>query len=217
MGRVLQILGLHMLPNLKFMMCGVLFCFLLFAVTGAGVMLPDSRTHVGETPEIGRPMMQRSIAGVPAQSQFYRMTVARRDDELEQLRERASSEIAGGAQQPPAMAEVRAEASPGYGAEPPAQVSAAETRSDDRADEADPPQVAVLSPPAAEDSQPSPRLVNVPLPPPRPAAFFSSGLHRQVRMFHHKRRAALQHDTAAQGSGQSGAASQGMATGYTPP
>jgi hypothetical protein len=205
-----------MLPNLKFMMCGILFCFLLFAVTGAGVMLPDSRTHVGETPEIGRPMMQRSIAEIPAPSQFYRMTVVRRSDELEQLRERTSLEIAGASPQPPAMAEVSAEGSPGDDVEPPAQVSAAETRSDDHPGEADPdpPQVAALSSPVAgEDSQPGPRLVNVPLPLPRPVVF--SGPHREVRVFHHKRRAALQHDTAAQG--QSGAANKGSATGYTPP
>ncbi len=200
-----------MLPNLKFMICGILFCFLLFAVTGAGVMLPDSRTHVGETPEIGRPMMQRSIAEIPAQSQFYRMTVARRSDELEQLRERASVEIAATPPQPPAMPEVRAEGSPAGDVDQPVQVSAAEARSDDRPDEADPAQVAAVSSPTAEDRESAPRPVNVPLPPPRPAVF--SGLHRQVRTFHHRRRAALQHDTASPG----GPVSQGPATGYTPP
>jgi hypothetical protein len=204
-----------MLPNLKFMMCGIMFCFLLFAVTGAGVMLPDSRTHIGETPEIGRPMMQRSIAEIPVQSQFYRMTVERRSDELEQLRARTSLEIAGASPQPPTMAEVKAEGSPGDDVEPPAQLSAAQAGSDDRPNEADPPQVAALSSLATEDSQPGPRLVNVPLPPPRPAVF--GGLHRHVRMFHQKRRAALQHDTAPQGSGQSSAASQGIAAGYAPP
>jgi hypothetical protein len=79
-------MGLHMLPNLKFLVCGILFCVLLFAVTGAGVMLPDSRTHIGEMPEIGRPMMQRSMADVPAQAQVYMATAARRNDELERLR-----------------------------------------------------------------------------------------------------------------------------------
>jgi len=63
--------GLHMLPNLKFLICGILFCVLLFVMTGAGVMLPDSRTHIGEMPEIGRPMMQRVMAEEPALAQFH--------------------------------------------------------------------------------------------------------------------------------------------------
>src|SRR5262249_58557107 len=84
----------HMLPNLKFLICGILFCFLLFAVTGAGVMLPDSRTHIGEMPEIGRPMMQRSMAEASAQAQLYMATVARRSDELERVRVGAPVEFA---------------------------------------------------------------------------------------------------------------------------
>jgi hypothetical protein len=82
--------GLHMLPNLKFLFCGVVFGLLLFAVTGAGVMLPDSRTRVGEMPEIGRPMMQQAVAEEPAPAQFYTMTLARRSEELERLRGHAS-------------------------------------------------------------------------------------------------------------------------------
>src|SRR5260370_39029877 len=89
-----------MLPNLKFLVCGILFCVLLFAAAGAGVMLPDSRTHIGEMPEIGRPMMQRSMADVPAQAQVYMMTVARRSDELERLREPAAVETAPAQQEP---------------------------------------------------------------------------------------------------------------------
>jgi hypothetical protein len=87
----LQPVGLDMLPDLRFLICGVLFCFLLFAVTGAGVRLPDARTRVGETPEIGRPMMQRSIAETPAPARFYMMAAARRTDELERLREQPAS------------------------------------------------------------------------------------------------------------------------------
>ena len=33
--------GLHMLPNLKILICGVVLGPLLFVVTGAGVLLPD--------------------------------------------------------------------------------------------------------------------------------------------------------------------------------
>jgi hypothetical protein len=82
-----------MLPNLRIVICGVVFGPLLFAVTGAGVFLPDSNTRVGEVPEISRPMMQRVIADEPAQAQFHFMTLARRSEELERLRERAAVEI----------------------------------------------------------------------------------------------------------------------------
>jgi hypothetical protein len=78
-----------MLPNLKLLVCGILFCFLLFAAAGTGVMLPDARTHVGEMPEIGRPMMQRSMAEAPAQAGIYMMAAARRSDEPERLGELA--------------------------------------------------------------------------------------------------------------------------------
>jgi hypothetical protein len=208
-----------MLPNLAFMVCGILFCFLLFAATGAGIMLPDSRTRIGEMPEIGRPMMQRSMADVPAQSQVYMMTAARRSDELERLRERVSVEIAAAPAQPePAPSKPAAEAmtdgSPDDHMEPPVQVFVAESESGDRRDEAGPPQVAALSSPAVEDDEPVPRVVNVPLPPPRPAVF--NGLYRHVRTFQHRRRAAPQHDTAPQAAGQGSAASQGIATGYPP-
>jgi hypothetical protein len=86
--------GLHMLPNLKILICGVVFGLLLFAVTGAGVLLPDSNTRVGEMPQISRPMMQRMIADEPSQAQFHTMMVARRGGELERLRERAALEVA---------------------------------------------------------------------------------------------------------------------------
>ncbi len=75
-----------MLPSLKFFICGVLFCVLLFILAGAGVVTPDSRTHIGEMPEVGRPMMQRSMAEMPAQTQVYMMAAARRSDEMEQPR-----------------------------------------------------------------------------------------------------------------------------------
>jgi hypothetical protein len=83
-----------MLPNLKFLVGGILFCILLFAVAGAGVMAPDSRTRIGEMPEIGRPMMQRSMADLPVQAQVNTMTAARRSDEREWLSEAAPVEAA---------------------------------------------------------------------------------------------------------------------------
>ena len=86
--------GLHMLPNLKILICGVVVALLLFAVTGAGVLLPESYTRVGEMPEVGRPMMQRMIADAPAQAQLHILTLARRGEELDRLRERAAIEVA---------------------------------------------------------------------------------------------------------------------------
>ena len=64
-----------MLPDLKFLLCGVLFCVLLFVAAG-GVTLPESPTHVGEMPEIARPMMQESIAWTPPPPVFAMVAVS---------------------------------------------------------------------------------------------------------------------------------------------
>jgi hypothetical protein len=82
-----------MLPNLKILICGAVFALLLFVVTGAGVMLPESYTRVGEIPQVSRPMMQRMITDDPAQAQFQVLTLARRNEELDRLRERAALEV----------------------------------------------------------------------------------------------------------------------------
>jgi hypothetical protein len=221
-----------MLPNLKFLICGILFCVLLFVVTGAGVMLPDSRTHIGEMPEIGRPMMQRSMADVPAQTQVYVMT-ARRNDELERLREPAPAQTepdSAKADQPnpgqpnpdspkpdlvatvtpdgPQTSNPAATANGAAGEDeamsvpvpPAAATPPAEARSDDQPNEAVPlPQVVALAPASAEDSPAIiRRFVNVPLPPPRPADL--GGLPGHARIFHHRRRALPQYDTAISGA-----------------
>jgi len=83
-----------MLPNLKIMIGAVMFAVILFAVTGAGVFMPGTYTRIGEMPEIGRPMMQRMIADEPAQAQFHILTLTRRSEELDRLRERAALEVA---------------------------------------------------------------------------------------------------------------------------
>lgn len=75
-----------MLPNFKYLICGLVLGLLLFAAAGAGAVLPDSHTRVGEMPEIGRPMMLRAIAEEPATAQFHMMAVVRRARELERLR-----------------------------------------------------------------------------------------------------------------------------------
>jgi hypothetical protein len=85
--------GPHMLPNLKIVICAVMFAVIAFAVTGAGVHLPETYTRIGEMPEIGRPMMQRMITDEPGQAQFHILTLTRRGEELDRLRERAALEV----------------------------------------------------------------------------------------------------------------------------
>jgi hypothetical protein len=82
-----------MLPNFKVVICAIMFAVLLFAVTGAGVVIPDTYTRVGEMPEVGRPMMQRMITDEPGQAQFYTLSLTRRGGELDGLRERTVVEI----------------------------------------------------------------------------------------------------------------------------
>jgi len=196
-----------MLPNLKILICGAVFAPLLFAVTGAGVVLPDSYTRVGEMPEIGRPMMQRMIADEPAQAQFYIMTVARRSEELERLRELAVLEVAPAVApaQPdldlvkPAVVEnpvpdsilatdVMAPTPQPTGAMGIVSGTAAgsvhlrpaEIRAE-ASDDADLMQVAALlpTPVDADLSERAPVLLKVPLPPLRPTARIG-GIHRRV-------------------------------------
>jgi hypothetical protein len=85
--------GLHMLPNFRIVIGAVMFAVLLFAITGAGVVMPDTYKRVGEVPEIGRTMMQRMITDEPAQAQFLALTLMRRADELGRLQERIALEV----------------------------------------------------------------------------------------------------------------------------
>jgi len=68
-----------MLPDLKFLVCGLLFCIALFVAAGA-ITLPESPIHVGEMPDIARPMMQESIT-VPPPVPVIAMMVTPRSDE----------------------------------------------------------------------------------------------------------------------------------------
>jgi hypothetical protein len=204
---------LKMLPNLRFLICGVLFCFLLFAVTGAGVMLPDTRTRVGEMPEIGRPMMQQSMMDASTQAQFYMTMVARRTNELE--RERAAS---APAQPEPDLPKLEVIANPvlsegktGEDAEASVQVPNVESARDDVPPD---PRVAALAPAPLESGEPVPIvpiLGRIPLPPRRPALF--SGLRHRVRMLRSRHRPTQLRDAAGQG----GIAAPGAAATQTAP
>ena len=185
--------GLHMLPNLKILIGGVVFALFLFAVTGTGVLLPESYTRVGEMPEIGRPMMQRMIADEPAQAQFHIMTVARRSEELDRLRERSARDVAPAQPESdllkPAVVEnpVTDNILTTDAAAPALQSSAAtgiapgtaslqgrptEIETDVAPDNGQPVQVAALSPTSADAdlTERAPSVLQVPLPPQRPAA-----------------------------------------------
>ncbi|HMA73692.1 MAG TPA: hypothetical protein VKP67_19745 [Xanthobacteraceae bacterium] len=194
-----------MLPNLRILICGVVFGPLLFAATGAGVLRPDSYTRVGEMPEVSRPMMQRVIVDEPAQAQFHLMNVARRSEELERLRERSVLEVASVLAQPesdlsgpailenPASDDISATDMAAPGARPSGgtgtvpetssgsvQVRAAEIETD-AAPRADPVLVATLPSSSAEADQieRAPSLLKVPLPPLRlPPG--TGGIHRHV-------------------------------------
>ncbi len=163
-----------MLPNLNFVVGGILFCIFLFAAAGTGVMLPDSRTHIGEMPAIGRTMMQQSIAETPAQIRIYMTAVTPRSEEPG----RAGEETAQGP--PAALTPLSDTAENGNGGTGGGAV----------------PLVAATTLPAAEDGAAVAPFVNVPLPPPRPAVF---GGPRQRRF--HRKQPLLQHlDTAIPGS-----------------
>jgi len=163
-----------MLPNLKFLIGGVVFVLLLFAVTGASVTLPDSYTRVGSPPEIGRPMMQGMIAEEPAKAQFYATMVVRRNEELQRLRERDLFrdlvEVASAPMRTESNLQQRALTCP------------AEKRPDDF----DRTRTATALPTSADIglNKPAPGLTKVPLPPARRA--ITNGIHR--RAFHRRRR-----------------------------
>ena len=76
-----------MLPNFTVVICGAILTVLMLAVTGSGLVAPETHTRVGAMPEVGRPMMQRMIAAPAGQAQFAAFELARRTEELVRLRD----------------------------------------------------------------------------------------------------------------------------------
>jgi hypothetical protein len=76
-----------MLPNFTVVICGAVLTVIMLAVTGSGLIAPETRTRIGEMPEVGRPMMQRMIAEQAGQAQFAVMDLSRRAEELGRLRD----------------------------------------------------------------------------------------------------------------------------------
>jgi hypothetical protein len=223
--------ALQMLPNVKFLICGILFCVLLFAAAGAGVTLPESRTHIGEMPEVGRPMLQQSMAEAPPRTRVYMMMVSRGGDEPQRLRGETADgmaattqprpdlpppdilkDVPNGLAKPGAVVAAEPPASP-----PPVQREAdaatgtalrrgAQSNGDDRPNEAAPPEVATLAPAAAEDGATPAPFVNVPLPPPRRTML--NGRRHGQRMPYRGYSIVQHHITAEATDGQSPAAAR---------
>jgi hypothetical protein len=87
-----------MLPNLKIVIGGILAFVLLLAVTGAGIVTAPTYTRIGTTPEVSHPMMQRIFAEDVSAPALGAAVLARREAELDSLRELAPS--TGGADSP---------------------------------------------------------------------------------------------------------------------
>jgi hypothetical protein len=78
-----------MLPNFTIVICGAILTVMMLAVAGSGLITPETRTRIGEMPEVGRPMMQRMISEQAAQAQFAALDASRRAEEIGRLRDLA--------------------------------------------------------------------------------------------------------------------------------
>jgi hypothetical protein len=78
-----------MLPNFTIVICGAILTVMMLAVTGSGLVTPETRTRIGEMPEIGRPMVQRMIPEQAGQAQFAALDLSRRTEEIGRLRDLA--------------------------------------------------------------------------------------------------------------------------------
>jgi hypothetical protein len=78
-----------MLPNFTIVICGAILTVMMLAVTGSGLVTPETRTRIGEMPEVGRPMVQRMIPEQAGQAQFAALDLSRRAEEIGRLRDLA--------------------------------------------------------------------------------------------------------------------------------
>jgi hypothetical protein len=82
-----------MLPSYKTVIGVVLLSAVLFVMTGAGVVMPETYTRIGEMPEISRPMMQGMITDGAGQARFHVLNLTRRAEEIDKLRMLAALEV----------------------------------------------------------------------------------------------------------------------------
>jgi hypothetical protein len=85
-----------MLPNFTIVVCGAVLTVIMLAVTGSGLITPETRTRIGEMPEVGRPMMQRMITEEAGRTQFAVLDLSRRVEELGRLRDLVAPAPAAG-------------------------------------------------------------------------------------------------------------------------
>ena len=146
-----------MLPNFTIVICGAILTVMMLAVTGSGLITPETRTRIGEMPEVGRPMMQRMISEPAGQAQFAALELSRRAQEIGRLRDLV----------PPALVSERAPAV-GEGepvqeaAKEPAPVSVAAGHPDEPA--------ALAAPAVAAAPAPAPVVIAAVAPVPPPAS-----------------------------------------------
>jgi hypothetical protein len=74
-----------MLPNFTIVICGAVVTVIMLAVTGSGLITPETRTRIGAMPEVGRPMMQHLIAEPAGQARIAILEVERRAEEIGRL------------------------------------------------------------------------------------------------------------------------------------
>jgi hypothetical protein len=82
-----------MLPSYKTVIGVLLLSAVLFVMTGAGVVMPETYTRIGEMPEISRPMMQGMITDGAGDARFHILNLTRRAAELDKLRMLAALEV----------------------------------------------------------------------------------------------------------------------------
>jgi hypothetical protein len=135
-----------MLPNFTIVICGAILTVMMLAVTGSGVVTPETRTRIGEMPEIGRPMVQRMIPEQAGQAQFAALDLSRRAEEIGRLRDLA----------PPALVSEPASAARDVElVQEPAKEPAPEPVATEHPDEPAAPVVTAAPPPAAPQTDDS--------------------------------------------------------------
>jgi hypothetical protein len=146
-----------MLPNFTIVICGAILTVMMLAVAGSGLITPETRTRIGEMPEVGRPMMQRMISEPAGQAQFAALEVSRRAEEIGRLRDLA----------PPALVSAPAPAArDGEPVQEPAQEPAKEPTQSVAAEHPDEP----TAPAVAAVAVPGAVIVAAVAPAPPPAA-----------------------------------------------
>lgn len=148
-----------MLPNFTIVVCAAVLTVIMLAVTGSGLITPETRTRIGAMPEVGRPMMQGMITEEAGRMQFAVLELSRRTEELGRLRDLvAPAPVAGPATAFPDGEPGREAAREPVAIEPPAEPAAAA-----------PAEPAVVPAPIAVTAEaPAPLLPAPPVPDPSP-------------------------------------------------